>query len=628
MQKETEMNQQRPGFQCCLPIRDVSCENELEELMHQIDIMVNSKKVEWEQQVIVLEQRIQAQDKELSEARNALDEKTCEIKMLCKKLEQADHAEREKVQKYEKQLQALKYQLCKLKKSYEKLNFCNSKNPRDKNAEPCPGAKASQTEIQWLMQKLEEFKVRSKEWENQRVLYQNHLKSLSEQRKTLTEKCELYQKQSQSYQEQLSSRTQLQDEAITNNQAEIRRLRCQLDVSQETIRSDRVIIENLKSTVKEITLGRNSLKDENQKLFQELKHCQKRCQSVEIELSEVKIELQARDDLLRAVELDQKQMLKAIPDAKLYTNPQGKELSTQEQSEPRMYQTQNEELAWKMFNLSTSKQDQIENDLQKEEAKNNDLERLRTDITDLTAKLNQKDITMATRSENRSRLEQDLDLKEHNKVNEQALKAVKELQDGAEPHIGNLQPKRERTRDYHIKLHVKREVMEQLPVKMKVTPKLIIKAETQINGDQGRSFMEKNNYKAPNQTTGYSNNNQPSQSEWDIDLCDSDWESTSGSFMINLDTLQANGNLQNGGHPEDLDYPDFCRLFVYGQQRDLTMCSSTGTSFISAAEKFLNEENRRAEDFEKVLNSHIEEMQRYSENTLAKYTILHQNRHI
>uniref|UniRef100_A0A8C5QU87 Deuterosome assembly protein 1 n=1 Tax=Leptobrachium leishanense TaxID=445787 RepID=A0A8C5QU87_9ANUR len=373
---------------------DSSCENDLEELMRQIDIMVNSKKVEWEQQVVTLQQRLQAQDKELSDARNALDKKKCEV---------PDPARTAIFLLYDVQRIAMFYS-----------------------------------------KRIKEFKVLSNEWENQRAFYKNQLKSLCDQRKSLTEKCQLLQEQSQSYQEQLSSRTQLQDEAIANNQAEIRRLRCQLDVSQETIRSDRVIIDNLNSTIKEITLSRNSLKDENQQLLEELNRCQKRCQVQTSYLPGRSVRLSLLPSLVPNKNL-------SCAAGQLYPSFCTKHI----------------------FHRNITS-----------------LERLRTDITEPTTKLHQRDIPTATTSDKHFHLEQDLELQEHNNGIQQV-----------------------RTR------------------------------------------------------------------------CE-------------------------------------CPPCVVSLQ------SSTGTSFISAAEKFLNEENKRAKDFEDVLNLHIEEMQRYSENTLAKYRILYQSRHI
>uniref|UniRef100_A0A8D0HL10 Deuterosome assembly protein 1 n=1 Tax=Sphenodon punctatus TaxID=8508 RepID=A0A8D0HL10_SPHPU len=55
------------------------------------------------------------------------------------------------------------------------------------------------------------------------------------------------------------------------------------------------------------------------------------------------------------------------------------------------------------------------------------------------------------------------------------------------------------------------------------------------------------------------------------------------------------------------------------QEKEERPCPTTAT------EKFLQEEEKRAMEFEKILNSHIEELQRHSENTLKKYTNLRQS---
>ena len=47
-----------------------------------------------------------------------------------------------------------------------------------------------------------------------------------------------------------------------------------------------------------------------------------------------------------------------------------------------------------------------------------------------------------------------------------------------------------------------------------------------------------------------------------------------------------------------------------------------------AAQHFLLEEERRAKELEKLLNTHIDELQRHTEFTLNKYTELKQNRRI
>jgi len=50
-------------------------------------------------------------------------------------------------------------------------------------------------------------------------------------------------------------------------------------------------------------------------------------------------------------------------------------------------------------------------------------------------------------------------------------------------------------------------------------------------------------------------------------------------------------------------------------------------SFLATTEKFLQEEEKHAREFEKRLNLRLEELQRHSENTLKRYAWIQQSRH-
>ncbi|XP_040282282.1 deuterosome assembly protein 1 isoform X2 [Bufo bufo] len=564
---------------------DLSCETQLEELMHQIDIMVNSKKVEWEQQVLALEQRLETQELELTQTRGALDEKDYEIAALSKKLEEADKSQCETVQNYEHQLEALKSQLCKLKKGYGKLHYYHMKNHTRDSIDASPDHEKSQSELRRLSQKLEEYKEQAREWETQRLRYQNNMQKLNEQRKDLLEKCDSLQKQSQSCQEQLSGRTRLQDQAITNNQSEIRRLRCQLHASQETIISGRVIIENLKSTVKEITLSRNLLKDENQRLLQQLRDCQKRCQRMESKL--LTIELQAQEDLSRAVEMDQRDLHTFI-----LQYSEEKKLSAQDSDVFMKERTPNREKVQKRLKLSLCKEDQDEKDFSVKESRNSGLERLRADVSNLTEKLHQKDMTIAAISQKVSRLERELNLKEHGDVHQQVLRSAEEPYPSHDP---TLEPEVEKELKNFFTGHdlevLQPEMMKPVSLHKEITRKL-------SQGTQSRSIED------DEQTLKMADNDTNHNLSCDRLLLDQEWPQLKSPTRDD--------------HPE-MDFIDFS-LLVCDQSGDFTAVPGPEESCVLAAERFLQEENRRALDFENLLNSHIEELQRYSERTVKRYS--------
>ncbi|XP_069421282.1 deuterosome assembly protein 1 isoform X6 [Ovis canadensis] len=280
------------------------CEAELQELMEQIDIMVNNKKLDWERKMRALETRLDLRDQELANAQTCLEQKGQEVGLLRQKLDSLEKCNLAMTQNYEGQLQTLKAQFSKLTNSFEKLRLHQMKQNKFRRKEVPHLREEMPLELNSLNQKLEEFRAKSREWDKQEILYQTHLVSLDAQQKILSEKCNQFQKQAQSYHTQLNGKKQ----SIEDSSPEIPRLVCEPDSTCETSERDEFIIEKLKSAVSEIALSRNKLQDENQKLLQELKMYQRQCQAMEAGLSEVKSELQSRDDLLRIIEMERLQL--------------------------------------------------------------------------------------------------------------------------------------------------------------------------------------------------------------------------------------------------------------------------------------------------------------------------------
>lgn len=59
--------------------RASSCEAELQNLVHQIGIIVNSKKVEWERKMKAFKAQMDIQHQELASAQSKLDQKDQEV---------------------------------------------------------------------------------------------------------------------------------------------------------------------------------------------------------------------------------------------------------------------------------------------------------------------------------------------------------------------------------------------------------------------------------------------------------------------------------------------------------------------------------------------------------------------
>ncbi|KAG8522380.1 Deuterosome assembly protein 1 [Galemys pyrenaicus] len=121
----------------------------------------------------------------------------------------------------------------------------------------------------------QEFRAKSREWDQQEILYQTHLVSVDAQQKVLSEKCDQFQKQTQSRQGQLNGKLR----CIQASGPETPRLTWEPGPGCEAGERDSFIIEKLKAAVSEMALSRSKLQGENQKLLQELKVCQRQCQA-------------------------------------------------------------------------------------------------------------------------------------------------------------------------------------------------------------------------------------------------------------------------------------------------------------------------------------------------------------
>ncbi|KFO29225.1 Coiled-coil domain-containing protein 67 [Fukomys damarensis] len=391
--------------------------------MEQIDIMVNNKKLDWERKMRALETRLDLRDQELANAQTCLDQKGQEVGLLRQKLDSLEKCNLAMTQNYEGQLQTLKAQFSQLTNSFEKLR----------------------------LHQVKQNKIHRKE------LF--HKEEIPFELSNLNQKLE---KQTQNYETQLNGKKQ----CIEDSSSEIPSLICQSDPGCETSERDEFIIEKLKLAVSEIALSRNKLQDENQKLLQELKMYQRQCQAMEAGLSEVKNELQSRDDLLRIIEMERLQLHRELLKIGEFQNPQENKKRLESSYSPSIEETERKKRELCLIVPDEPNQEKkspkIRSHLcQEEEYQNSEQERMRNEISDLTEELHQKEITIATVMKKAALLERqlkiELEIKEKMLAKQQfsdmRYKAVRMENTHLKGMMGDLDPGRYMSMDITNRAH-------------------------------------------------------------------------------------------------------------------------------------------------------------------------------
>ncbi|XP_061484830.1 deuterosome assembly protein 1 isoform X2 [Rhineura floridana] len=594
--------------------RSVPCDAELQELMHQIDIMVNNKKLEWEKKMQALEVRMTIRDQELASAQSKLNQKGLEF--------------------------------AKLTQSYEKLQLHQLKQKKPHSLEKCTENQEAPFQLSSLNQKLEEFRAKSREWDKQETLYQNHLVSLDAQRKVLTEKCNLFQKQAQNCQIQIRCQ-KLKQEAGTCSQCKTEHLGVQHSVFTEPTDRNEFFMEKLKSTVSEIAVSRNRLQEENLKLQQEVKMYQRKCQNIEARLTEVKNELQSREDLLNMVELECQQLRNEVAKIEEYKNKEENQVKLQSAyaqciKDLEIKKTQILVLEQQQENQQ-KELNQIRDRLYREEQSHrSEVERMRTEISDLTEELHQKEITIATIMEKAALLERqlqmELEIKEKMLGKQQTIDLSKKEHKTCSDSTDMLEHGSERLHNELAELSKDTEIpfpvnpityfgtnrANQTPVKMEEKEERPVQNESEW-APQPASYENFGRFRTQIPVWHGQGDINSIESSRTLPLHRPSTDREPIADGRSPSPLEAYPAHYSNNFPERNKSNTFLN-HVYVMEE--SWMRSPETPFpATATEKFLQEEEKRARDFEQVLNSHIEELQRQSENTIKKFSTLKQSRH-
>uniref|UniRef100_A0A8C4PD51 CEP63/Deup1 CEP152 binding coiled coil domain-containing protein n=1 Tax=Dromaius novaehollandiae TaxID=8790 RepID=A0A8C4PD51_DRONO len=280
--------------------------------------------------------------------------------------------------------------------------------------------------------------------------------------------------------------------------------------------------------------------------------------NMEAGFSEMRNELQSRDPLWRGIQLECQQL-----HTELLKIRQHKDMH---QSSCVQLTEQLENKNAELLLLAQSQESQQEelNKIrdhlyQEEQSHCSEQDRMRTEISDLTEELHQKEITIATIMEKASLLERQ-------------LKMELEIKD---------------------KLLAKQQVCKYKAIKCENTH-----LKDMMENQECKRYMSRD----------LSNKKHGSY--------------TAPIHKLEHENVRLRNSLIKLRNNTETSILDNKKMFMPQWNPHLTI------SYDDHPKKFLQEEEKHTKEFEERLNSHIEELQRHSENTLRKYASLKQNRHI
>ncbi|XP_071949863.1 centrosomal protein of 63 kDa-like isoform X2 [Antedon mediterranea] len=300
---EFEREAQRAGLFNGFPLS--SCEAELQELMRQIDIMMAGRKKEWEMEIHALEARLDIKSKELNTSRSHIEIKHKELGQLRHNLQLAESSQQNITKQYDEQVSQLRNQLGVLQRDYERLQKHHSrqaataqKTTDDKVEE----ASRLQSDLINAESTIKELEEKSKVWEGQRRVYRHQVESLESQRKTLAEKNQVLLQQADGYRSQLDKTRNMSEQQDYNRKSKLAYCETELKRTHDKLNERNNRILSLEGSLKDSIAKRMTVSDENLRLKSEIKNANLNIQRLEEDLNQLRVELQSRDDLLKASE--------------------------------------------------------------------------------------------------------------------------------------------------------------------------------------------------------------------------------------------------------------------------------------------------------------------------------------
>lgn len=291
-----------------------SCEQELQELVRQIDIMVKSRENQLRQQTRRVQKQLESKTKECLQQKQTLDENFKKIMTLHSQLDNTAKERQDVVHMYETQLSDLKAEASRLRNEHERLHKKYQRKMRDMDKQ---GRTASELDL---------------ERSNEIKQLTNQLKESEEQNQNL----ELKNKELLSQMENLDIKYRgLSDKYQIQQQL--------LESKEQKFNSERDMLEDQLTSVM-ATVSAKTIDTEKRELIQKVEDYEKQRQEDDQEIQNLQDQILKKDEELTDLSNTEKLLKEAICAMKLDLEAKNKQISQLEQQTENLKSNPSEEL--------------------------------------------------------------------------------------------------------------------------------------------------------------------------------------------------------------------------------------------------------------------------------------------
>lgn len=331
-----------------------SCEQELQELVRQIDIMVKSRENQLRQQTRRVQKQLESKTKECLQQKQTLDENFKKIMTLHSQLDNTAKERQDVVHMYETQLSDLKAEASRLRNEHERLHKKYQRKMRDMDKQ---GRTASEldlersNEIKQLTNQLKESEEQNQNLELKNKELLSQMENLDIKYRGLSDKYQIQQQLLESKEQKFNSERDMLEDQLTSVMATVSAKDTCIDKMQAAMellsKSQKRTIEENKRLLHDQKVTNSNLQTidtEKRELIQKVEDYEKQRQEDDQEIQNLQDQILKKDEELTDLSNTEKLLKEAICAMKLDLEAKNKQISQLEQQTENLKSNPSEEL--------------------------------------------------------------------------------------------------------------------------------------------------------------------------------------------------------------------------------------------------------------------------------------------